>query len=193
MTPKTMADSGQSLKILRQDFPALWLALSFAPPKQRVLYADLLLLWLELNRAASAQERLIAAARITWWQDAMERQQSSGVPLAESLLTNEQINKDSLAASLSHIASNTLHGIDSPDVHAVFADFMAGCLDTDAEPIAIILRKIKGKTGETISPAAALPKVLKMIDWLTEKPARLNYPAEEPLLALSMLLASFSR
>ena len=186
-----MADSPQSLKILRQDFPALWLALSFAPRKQRGLYADLLLLWLELNRAASAQERLIATARITWWQDAMERRQSSGVPLAEALLNNDNIDKDSLASSLAHIASATIHGTDSPDIHAIFADFMAQCLAIEAEPVAIILRRIKGKSSETA--AAALPKVLKMINWLTEKPARLNYPDEEPLLALSMLLASFSR
>ena len=186
-----MADSRQSLKILRQDFPALWLALSFAPRHQRGLYADLLLLWLELNRAASAQERLIATARITWWQDAMETGQSSGVPLAEALLANDRINKPSLAASLAHIASITINGTASPDIHAIFADFMGDCLGTDSESVAIILRRIKGQTSETT--AAHLPKALRMINWLTEKPARLNYPAEEPLLALSMLLASFSR
>jgi len=186
-----------SVAILRQEFPALGLVLGFASPKERSTYADLLLLWIEINRARSSAETLIAAARITWWRDAMAEGKPEGVPLASNLLNHQRITPAQFADILTRIIDLTLQQSSEEAVQLAFGDVFAQAFDCAANDVGYILHRLKtslgghaGSGGDGIKNKASLPKTLRLIDWLCEKPSRLHYPEEHPMLALSMLWAS---
>jgi len=186
-----------SVTILRQEFPALGLVLGFAAPQERSTYADLLLLWIEINRARSSAETLIVAARITWWRDAMAEGKPEGVPLASNLLNHQRITQAQFADILTRIIDLTLQQSPEVSVQLAFGDLFAQAFDCEAIDAGHILHLLKTSLGghavsggDGIKNKASLPKTLRLIHWLCEKPSRLHYPEEHPMLALSMLWAS---
>ena len=98
-----------AIQNLRDEFPALGLTLGFAKPAERSLYADLLLLWLELNRARSSSETLVAAARMTWWRDAIENQNQRAFLWQCDCLITRTIDQKRLADHLTNIIGLTLN------------------------------------------------------------------------------------
>ena len=187
--------------ILRQEFPALGLVLGFASPDERAIYADLMLLWIEINRARSSSENLIAAARITWWRDAVAENKPEGVPLATRMLDHQKISPQYYADVLTQIIDLTLQQSAEESVQMAFGQFFAEAFNCDAGDVGHILHRLKlslgGHSGFNQSKndgkkdgKGAMPKALRLIDWLCDKPSRLHYPEEHPMLALSMVVAS---
>ena len=184
--------------ILRQEFPALGLVLGFASPDERAIYADLMLLWIEINRARSSSENLIAAARITWWRDAVAENKPEGVPLATRMLDHQKISPQYYADVLTQIIDLTLQQSAEESVQMAFGQFFAEAFDCDAGDVGHILHRLKlslgGHSGLDQGKKdgkRVMPKVFRLIDWLCDKPSRLHYPEEHPMLALSMVVASF--
>ena len=183
---------------LRQELPALGLTAGFAAPEIRAVYADLMLLWLEVNRARAANENLIAAARLTWWRDAIDQNQPEGVPLATRLL-DHQIDHQALVAELTHLIDHTLHsdgGASQDDqCHLIYGRILASALGGEAEAAGQVLISLKaslaGKPRDLNIQTQSLPKVLRLVHWLAEDPARLHYPEAKPMLALTMVFAAF--
>lgn len=184
---------------LRQEFPALGLTAGFADPKSRAVYADLMLLWLEINRARSSQESLIAAARLTWWRDAIADQKPEGVPLAIRLLANQNLDHSKLSATLTECISHTLNGAGEDHIHLSFGDILSATMGGDAKAAGQVMMRLKaslsGYNTETSADEIGaaiktLPKPLRLIDWLADDPRRLHYPETKPMLALSMVFAA---
>ena len=191
---------------LRDEFPALALTLGFAPPQRRAHWADLLLLWLEVNRARNAAESMIAAARITWWREALDNQKPEGVPLAERLLSSGA-DISAISTMLNNVVGITLNA--GPDSESQICHAMGEMLSTlvveddkksanqratdhDYAHTLLAFRAAMGGdalTGETAQTlmAAPLPTSFKLMLWLAEKPERLNYPEAQTLLPLKML------
>ena len=113
---------------LRQEFPALALVTGFANPKMREQLADLLLLWLEINRARNAAESMIAAARITWWREALDEGKPEAVPLAERLIATYP-DVTPITAMLQDVVNITLNGGDDHQICHVMGDLWAKILN----------------------------------------------------------------
>ena len=186
---------------LRQEFPALGLTAGFAAPETRALYADLMLLWLEMNRARSANETLIAAARMTWWRDAIDQHSPEGVPLATRLLAYPSLDRAALVQSLTALIDLTLHA-DPEDraeadnkAHLVFGQILSSAFGCDATAAGQVMIRLKaslaGAPRDIPINDAGLPKPLRLVAWLADDPARLHYPEAKPMLALSMMMAAF--
>jgi hypothetical protein len=190
----------QGSKTLREDFPALALTVGFAPPHDRELMADLLLLWMEINRARNAAENMIAAARISWWRDALDKNRPEGVPLAERLI--KAIPEPTPVTDMfEKVIGITLdQGDDHLVCHAV-GDMMAIILnkgeggDDIAHTLLAFRRAMAGKSLDgdiaKVLIAAPLPVPIKLIAWLAQAPERLNYPEGQPLLPLKMMIRAF--
>lgn len=186
-----------AVNALRHEFPALGLTIGFAPKKDRALIADILLFWLEVNRARSSSENLIAAARITWWRDAIDEKKPEGVPLAERLLAHQDIPHQAFGEMIGQLVELTLNQAGLPEVMHEFAKPFAPIWDGDADELAHILLAFKmamtGQAHDLGKIASPLPIPFKMMAWLCHDPARLNYPDEKPLLSLSMMMASLKK
>ena len=197
MTDQPLMDAVSSL---RQDLPALGLTTGFATPKIRPVYADLMLLWLEVNRARAANENLIAAARLTWWRDAIAEHKPEGVPLATRLLEYESLDQSQLIAGLTDLIDVTINS--SPEAkieaenkcHFIYGKILTSALGGDSQAAGQVLICLKaslaGRTCDISSDVQTLPKVLRLVDWLTQDPMRLHYPEAKPMLALSMIFAA---
>ena len=181
---------------LRQDFPALALVIGFARPDAREQLADLLLLWLEMNRARQAAESMIAAARITWWREALDNKKPESVPLAERLLAHYQ-DISPITATLQQVVNITLNGGDDHQICHAIGDMLAKVLNNgqggdDCAHILLAFRQ--AMTGQALDHVISkdlqhkpVPQPLKLMAWLAEDPKRLNYPETGPLLPLKML------
>ncbi len=195
-----------SITTLRADFPALALVTSVMPPRDRTYLADLLLLWLEVNRARNAAESMIAAARITWWREALDNKKSEGVPLAERLLAHHLAADRDIApitSMLEHIVGITLNAADSADHQTCHAmgDMLAATLHNGngGGDIAHALLALRGAMGGiTLDDglaatlfAADMPTPFKLMAWLAQDPTRLNYPDAHPLLPLKLMVKAF--
>ena len=178
---------------LRHEFPALGLTMGSAPAPDRAVMADLLLFWLEVNRARAASETLIAAARITWWKEALIAGQTEGVPLAERLLAQAVVPAAVLAELATDMAGLTLDQAGDGAVMHRFAPVMTDALGGDADELAHVLLAFKAAMagqGTTLPPlTSALPLPFRMMAWMAQDPRRLNYPDDRPMLALSMIWA----
>lgn len=178
---------------LRQKNPALALTLNFAQPSLRQPLADALLLWFEIIHAQAASEALLAAARLTWWHDALVERKAEAVPLAVRLLASDGL--DIKIKALADIREVILTG-DPPDqVHHAYAPvFKAISGEGDEGEYSLILHSLRealaGKASErhTLSHSS---KSFRLMAWLAEEPSRLSYPDEKPLLAISMIIASY--
>ena len=188
-----------AIQNLRDEFPALGLTLGFASPAERSLYADLLLLWLELNRARSSSETLVAAARMTWWRDAIENAKPEGVPLAMRLLYHKTIDQKRLADHLTNIIGLTLNGSEDTIFHHHFGQVLGMVFNCDGDQAGLVLARLKlSLSGQVIDQSTdlkndlkSMPKVIQLINWLASDPSRLHYPESKPLLALHMLAKAF--
>lgn len=197
MTDQAQTDAVTSL---RQELPALGLTAGFAAPKIRSLYADLMLLWLEVNRARAANENLIAAARLTWWRDAIADNKPEGVPLAIRLLEHNSLDQPQLTAGLTALIDVTINSNPEAKIetesqcHLIYGNILASALGGDAQAAGHVLISLKaslaGKPREMEIDQQSLPKVLRLVDWLTQDPLRLHYPEAKPMLALSMMFAA---
>lgn len=189
-----------AISSLRQELPALGLTAGFAAPKIRSLYADLMLLWLEVNRARAANENLIAAARLTWWRDAIAENKPEGVPLAMRLLENESLDQSQVTTRLTELIDATIHS--SPEAkieaenqcHLIYGHILSSALGGDALAAGQVLIRLKaslaGNPSDVEYDVQSLPKVLRLVDWLAQDPMRLHYPEAKPMLALSMIFAA---
>ena len=119
-SPWLMTDQPQmdAVSSLRRELPALGLTAGFAAPKIRPLYADLMLLWLEVNRARAANENLIAAARLTWWRDAIAENKPEGVPLAVRLLEYKSLDQSQLTTRLTNLIDVTINSSPEAKIEA---------------------------------------------------------------------------
>ena len=201
-SPWLMTDQAQmdAVASLRQELPAIGLTAGFAPPKIRPVYADLMLLWLEVNRARSANENLIAAARLTWWRDAIADNKPEGVPLAMRLLEHKSLDQPQLTARLPDLIDVTINS--SPEAkieaenqcHFIYGDILASALSGDPQAAGQVLISLKsslaGKPRDIEYDVQTLPKMLRLVDWLAQDPMRLHYPEAKPMLALSMIFAA---
>ena len=171
-----------SLSILRHDFPALALAVGFARANEREKLAAGIALWLEVRRALQAQEPMLAATRITWWQDALEKQ-NLGVPLAENLIKSEYAS--SLAKELALMVEDILSG-KNPSPHEVIARYIG--VPQGEAVLKYLDATLKGSPHEfSERPAKIGHLTFDLITWCCAKPERLSYPDKHPLLALKML------
>ena len=168
-----------SLSILRHDFPALALAVGFARANECEKLARGIALWLEVRRALQAQEPMLAATRITWWQDALEKQ-NLGVPLAENLIKSEYAS--SLAKELALMVEAILSG-QNPSPHGLIARYVG--VPQGEAVLTYLDATLKGKSHE--KPAKIGHPTFDLIAWCCAKPERLSYPDKHPLLALKML------
>lgn len=182
---------------LRDEFPALALTVSFAPPRQRQYLADLLHLWLEINRARLAAESIIAATRLTWWRDALETGKDDGVPLASSLVASG-CDLAPVIKMLNHIIGMVLEGSDSEKRVCHDVGFMLAIMVNNGhggEDIAKILLNLRSAMkGEALIPHPfnpAIPTSFKLMGWLAGRPASLDYPDADPLLPLKMILQAW--
>jgi hypothetical protein len=184
-----------SVAALRHEFPALGLTLGFAPKAERQAIADIMLLWLEFNRARSASENLIAAARITWWRDALTKKSSEGVPLAERLIGQTIIPVEVLASLAKDMAEMTLNQSSDDAVMRRFAQPVADAFGGDADELGDILLALKmamvGQAAVLPLPLSDLPLPFRLMAWLCRDTWRLKYPDEKPWLALAMIWAKF--
>ena len=182
---------------LRQEFPALALVTGFANPKMREQLADLLLLWLEINRARNAAESMIAAARITWWREALDEGKPESVPLAERLIaTYPDITP--ITAMLQQVVNITLNGGDDHQICHVMGDLWAKIFNNgqggdDCAHILLAFRSAMSGNALDSDLAASLmakpiPQPIKLIAWLAQDPKRLSYPEAQPLLPFKMML-----
>ena len=201
-SPWLMTDQPQmdAVSSLRQELPALGLTAGFAAPKIRPLYADLMLLWLEVNRARAANENLIAAARLTWWRDAIAENKPEGVPLAVRLLEYKSLDQSQLTAELTNLIDVTINS--SPEAkieaenqcHLIYGKILTSALEGDALAAGQLLISLKaslaGKPSDISNDIQTLPKMLRLVNWLTKDPMRLHYPEAKPMLALSMIFAA---
>lgn len=180
-----------SLADLRREFPALALVAGFVAPKKRAEFADLLLLWLEGRRALRANENMVAAIRLGWWRDALRDQAPQSVPLAMRLLTHEG-QWAAAVADLDALISELLGGGAVLDKwHRIIAEQLSAVLGGDAEAIAKILAGFDTPSQTDSTPN--LPTAFRLMRWLQADRRRLNYPDENPLLALKMLWAVLLR
>lgn len=189
-----------AISSLRQELPALGLTAGFAAPHIRPLYADLMLLWLEVNRARAANENLIAAARLTWWRDAIAENKPEGVPLATRLLENESLDQSQVTAGLTDLIDVTIHSNPEAKIeaenqcHLIYGKILTSALGGDALAAGQLLIRLKaslaGKPHDNEYDIQSLPKVLRLVDWLTQDPMRLHYPEAKPMLALSMIFVA---
>ena len=176
---------------LRREFPALALVAGFVAPKKRAEFADLLLLWLEGRRALRANENMVAAIRLGWWRDALRDQAPQAVPLAMRLLAHER-QWAGLVADLDSMIGALLGGGEVSDKwHDIIAEQLAATLGGDTEAIAKILGGFDTPPQTDIPPNLPLP--FRLMRWLQTDRHRLNYPHENPLLALKMLWAVLLR
>lgn len=197
MTDQPQMDAVSSL---RQELPALGLTAGFAAPQIRALYADLMMLWLEVNRARAANENLIAAARLTWWRDAITENKPEGVPLATRLLQYKTLDHHHLTTRLTDLIEITLHseagaGIRAEDqCHLIYGQILSSSLGGDAKAAGQVLISLKaslaGQTHEMEIDRQSLPKVLRLVHWLSQDALRLHYPEAKPMLALAMIIAA---
>ena len=201
-SPWLMTDQPQmdAVSSLRQELPALGLTAGFATPQIRPVYADLMLLWLEVNRARAANENLIAAARLTWWRDVIAENKPEGVPLAMRLLEYKSLDQSQLTAGLTNLIDVTINS--SPEAkieaenqcHLIYGKILSAILGGDALSAGQVLINLKaslaGKPSDIEYDVQSLPKVLRLVDWLTQDPMRLHYPEAKPMLALSMIFAA---
>ncbi|MCE2517357.1 MAG: hypothetical protein J4F41_05850 [Alphaproteobacteria bacterium] len=186
-----------AVSALRYEFPALGLTLGFAPARERGLLADILLFWLEMNRARAASESLIAAARITWWKDAFASGTTGNVPLAERLLEQARIAPQVLAELAGDMAGLTLDGAPDGVVMHRFAPVITGVFGGDADDLAHILLAFKAAMAgqatdlppQSSPQSSSLPMPFRMMGWMAKDPHWLNYPDEQPMLALAMIWA----
>ena len=188
---------------LRDEFPALALTVGFAAPQQREHLADLLLIWLEINRARGAAESMIAAARITWWREAIDNARPEGVPLAERLLSSGR-DLTSLSTMLDQIVNITLHA-DPNSEHAIchaMGDMLAVMVNKSSGGSdiahALLALQTSMSGGNTISPdlvktinQAQIHISFKLMVWLANRPRSLSYPEVDPLLPLKMMCRAF--
>ena len=180
---------------LRREFPALALVAGFVAPKKRAEFADLLLLWLEGRRALRANENMVAAIRLGWWRDALRDHAPQAVPLAMRLLAHRQ-DWAGVVADLDEMISGLLGGGAVLGTwHDIIAEQLAATLGGDTEAIAKILGGF-----DTPSPSdnatnlpPNLPLPFRLMRWLQADRHRLNYPDQNPLLALKMLWAVLLR
>ena len=178
-----------ALRALRAERPALAMAASFAPPRDRELVAALLLLWMELLRAGQASEPLLAATRMAWWRDALRERAAEGVPLAESLVALGMA--DQLADAIDAMVAETMQSDRPVPPHAAVAGILAPAIGVEAEAAASLLGQLAGAFGgRAAEPARIAHPALALVQWCCRKPARLDYPDRRPLLALEMLWAS---
>lgn len=176
---------------LRQEAPALGLALGFSSPSHRQVIADAVLLWLETRRAMLAGEYLIAAARMTWWRDALAEKRPEGVPLAERLIDHG--GGDLLIAGIDARINATLHGTDPSLWHENLAAWLGGRLGIEGETIKPVFDALEmAYSGQTCTQSVATGQAsLDLMGWCCRKPTRLHYPENHPLLALQMMIAVF--
>ena len=176
---------------LRREFPALALVAGFVAPKKRAEFADLLLLWLEGRRALRANENMVAAIRLGWWRDALRDQAPQAVPLAMRLLAHER-QWAGAVADLDEMISGLLGGGEVSDKwHDIIAEQLSATLGGDSEAIAKILGGFDTPNQTDIAPNLPLP--FRLMRWLQADRHRLNYPDQNPLLALKMLWAVLLR
>lgn len=191
-----------STQSLRDEFPALALTVGFASPAERDRLADLLLLWLEINRARNAAESVIAAARITWWREALDNNRAEGVPLAERILASGR-DLSSVSIMLARVVGITLDAASTADNDICYAmgDMLASMVNRGkgASEIAQALMTLRSAMGgEDITPdrqtavfTAKIPTPFKLMAWLSGRPQSLNYPESDPLLPLKMMVRAF--
>ena len=180
-----------SIADLRREFPALALVAGFVAPKKRGEFADLLLLWLEGRRALRANENMVAAIRLGWWRDALRDQAPQAVPLAMRLLAHKE-DWAGLVADLDAMIGALLGGGEVLDKwHDIIAEQLSANLGGDAEAIAKILGGFDTPNQTDIAPNLPLP--FRLMRWLQADRHRLNYPDQNPLLALKMLWAVLLR
>lgn len=191
-----------STQSLRDEFPALALTVGFASPAERDHLADLLLLWLEINRARNAAESMIAAARITWWREALDNNRAEGVPLAERILASGR-DLSSVSIMLARVVGITLDAASTADNDICYAmgDMLASMVNRGkgASEIAQALMTLRSAMGgEDITPdrqtavfTAKIPTPFKLMAWLSGRPQSLNYPESDPLLPLKMMVRAF--
>lgn len=195
---------------LRHEFPALALAITFIPRKERPLYADLFLLWMEARRATYANESMISAVRLAWWRDAIINKDSQSVPLADRLIAWGEGHPNDLSAimdTLNQMISLLAGGAPKQEALAIWHSAVAsqiirlGQKDND-EPekgsevinqASQILHRLDqyllGQREMPIPTFAGKNIILRLIIWLLREPSRLYYPDQQPLLALKMMLA----
>ena len=180
-----------SIADLRREFPALALVAGFVAPKKRGEFADILLLWLEGRRALRANENMVAAIRLGWWRDALRDQAPQAVPLATRLLAHER-QWAGLVADLDSMIGALLGGGEVLDKwHDIIAEQLSANLGGDSEAIAKILGGFDTPNQTDIAPNLPLP--FRLMRWLQADRHRLNYPDQNPLLALKMLWAVLLR
>ena len=185
---------------LRREFPALALVAGFVAPQKRGEFADLLLLWLEGRRALRANENMVAAIRLGWWRDALRDQAPQSVPLAMRLLAHKE-DWAGLVADLDAMIGALLGGGAVLGTwHRIIAEQLAANLggDTeggDTETIAKILGGFDtpSQTDNATNLPPNLHQAFRLMRWLQADRHRLNYPDENPLLALKMLWAVLLR
>ncbi len=180
---------------LRREFPALALVAGFVAPKKRGEFADLLLLWLEGRRALRANENMVAAIRLGWWRDALRDQAPQAVPLAMRLLAHRQ-DWAGVVADLDAMIGALLGSGEVLDKwHRIIAEQLSANLGGDTEAIAKILGGFDTPSPSDIPPNLPpnLPIAFRLMRWLQADRHRLNYPHQNPLLALKMLWAVLLR
>ena len=180
-----------SIADLRREFPALALVAGFVAPKKRAEFADLLLLWLEGRRALRANENMVAAIRLGWWRDALRDHAPQSVPLATRLLAHERQWAGAVADLDSMIGALLGGGAVLGTWHDIIAEQLAATLGGDSEAIAKILGGFDTPSPTDIPPNLPLP--FRLMCWLQADRHRLNYPDQNPLLALKMLWAVLLR
>ena len=184
-----------SIADLRREFPALALVAGFVAPKKRGEFADLLLLWLEGRRALRANENMVAAIRLGWWRDALRDHAPQAVPLATRLLAHER-QWAGAVADLDSMIGALLGGGEVLDTwHDIIAAQLSANLGGDTEAIAKILGGFDTPSQTDIPPNLPpnLPIAFRLMRWLQADRHRLNYPDQNPLLALKMLWAVLLR
>lgn len=181
---------------LRQEFPALALVTGFATPKTREVLADLFLLWLEINRARQAAESMIAAARITWWREALENKKPESVPLAERLIA-AHLDISPITNTLQNVVNITLNGGDDHQICHALGDMLSALLNNNKggdDCAHILLAFRQAMTGHALEAELAktlmqkdIPQPLKLMAYLAQDPKNLSYPEASPLLPLKLM------
>jgi len=188
-----------AVSALRHEFPALALVTGFAARADRPFLADMLLLWLEYRRASLGAENLIAAARLTWWRDTFTSKKTENVPLAERIIawSETRVDLPGLVEATDRIIANVLDGENNTLLHGEFALLLEKGLGLNDESLATqevlasFAKAMDGGQAELTIIPDYIP--LALMAWLCERPSRLAYPQQHPMLAFQMLMRALLR